>query len=88
MAADVTLHDGRELTVDLNQITIREYRTLFDRGQPQENEDALIAKCVGLSLDEYLSLSQPDYRLVGQAFLKRAREPLADPNSASASSSA
>lgn len=86
--ADVTLHDGRELTVDLQLITIREYRTLFDRTQPQENEDALIAKCVGLSLDEYLSLSQPDFRRVVEVFLKRAREPLADPNSASASTSA
>jgi hypothetical protein len=86
--ADVTLHDGRDLSVDLHKITIREYRSLFDRAQPQENEDALIARCVGMTLDEYLSLSQPDYRRVGEAFLKRAREPLADPNSVSASSSA
>lgn len=85
--ADVTLHDGRELTIDLYAISIREYRSLFDRAQPQENEDALIAKCVGLTLEQYLDLPQPDYRRVGEAFLRRAREPLADPNSASASSS-
>ena len=84
---NITLADGREITIDLSVITIREYRALFDKKQKQEDEDATLAKVVGLTVDELLDLSQPDYRRVTEAFFKAAREPLSDPNSVSESTS-
>jgi hypothetical protein len=85
---NVTLHDGRVVGIDLHRIPMREFRKLLDTDQPQAEGDATLAKAVGLSVDELLDLSQPDYRALVTAFFKAAREPLADPNSASASSSA
>lgn len=82
---NLTLTDGREITIDLSVVTIREYRALFDKKQKQEDEDATLAKAVGLTVDELLDISQPDYRRLAEAFFKAAREPLSDPNSASES---
>ncbi len=66
--------------IDLNRITIREYRALFDKEQSQADEDAVIAKACGLTVDELLGLSQPEYRRLIKAFFEKAREPLDDPN--------
>lgn len=78
---------GKEFDVDLSRITIREYRSIFDKDQPREEEDAVISKAAGLTVDEMLDLSQPDYRRLLELFFTKAREPLADPNSPSGSSS-
>ncbi len=77
---DLQLVDGRVLTVDLGRVSIREYRALFVKDQPQTEEDATLAKAAGLTVDELLTLSQPDYRRLVALFFKIAREPLADPN--------
>jgi hypothetical protein len=85
--ADVTLHDGREVSFDLDALTIREFRQLLDPRQKQEDEDAIICRVTGLEMEVYLSLSKADEKRLWAAFFKKVREPLADPNSASASSS-
>lgn len=92
MAADVTLHDGRKLTLDIYCIKGKEYRALValigaDRGKLVEAEDILVARAWGLSVDAYTDLSPPEMLRLGQEFYKAAREPLADPNSVSASTS-
>jgi len=84
----VTLSDGRELTVDLTKISIREYRRLFKDETTPDEEDVLLAPCFGLTLEEFEALPYPDYKRVTKAFFERARDPLADPNSVSASTSA
>lgn len=78
--ADLTLADGRVITVDLHRVSVREYRALFADDQPQAEEDATLAKAAGLTVDELLNLGQPDYRRLAALFFKLAREPLADPN--------
>jgi hypothetical protein len=82
---NLTLTDGREITIDLSVITVREYRALFDKKQKQEDEDATLAKACGLTAEDILDMSQPDFRRLAAAFFKTAREPLADPNSVSES---
>jgi hypothetical protein len=72
--------DLNDLKIDLSRVTIREYRALFDKGQPQDEEDATIAKACGITVDELLDLSQPEYRRLCKRFFDTAREPLADPN--------
>lgn len=76
----LSLNDGRVLTVDLARVSIREYRALFAKDQPQADEDATLAKAAGLTVDELLALTQPDYRRLVALFFQAAREPLADPN--------
>jgi len=78
--SEPTISDGRVLTVDLTKISIREYRALFAKDQPQAEEDATLAKAAGLTVEELLELSQPDYRRLVALFFEKAREPLADPN--------
>lgn len=78
--ADLILGGGREVNFDLSKISEREYRTLFDRGQSIEDEDALIAKVTGLGVEELLDLSKNDFKRIWASFFKKVREPLADPN--------
>lgn len=82
----VTLSTGREVVVDLHRVSLREYRALFEPGN-QENEDEIIARAAGMAVEELLDLPFPDYRRIVRAFFDSARDPLADPNSVSASTS-
>lgn len=77
--ADITLSDGREITFDLKALSLREYRALFDKKQPQKVEDETLAKVCGVEVDYYLDLPLEDSKRLVQAFVKKAREPV-DPN--------
>ena len=83
--SDITLSDGREITFDLNKITIKEYRALFRVEQPDEEEYASLAKVSGLTAEEVANLGFKDWRRFARAFFEKASQPLADPNSAGAS---
>lgn len=77
----VKLSNGREITVDIGRISVREYRALFNPEQKQDDEDSTLAKVAGLAVDELLDLSQPDYRRIIIAMLADAKQPLdADPS--------
>ena len=77
----VKLSNGREITVDIGRISVREYRALFNPEQKQDDEDSTLAKVAGLAVDELLDLSQPDYRWIITAMLADAKQPLdADPS--------
>lgn len=78
--ADVILSDGREITFDMSKVSLREYRAIFDKDQPQEEEDALISRASGLTVDEYLNLPYPEWRKLIMAFFAVARNPLTNPN--------
>lgn len=84
--SDVTLSDGREITFDLNKITYREYRKIFDEKENEKESDEKIARVCGLSYEDYDSLPLLDHRRVFLAFFKKAAEPMSDPNSPSAPS--
>lgn len=81
----VTLSDGREVTVDLSKITIQEHRTLFDAADKQENEDRLISRVCGLDLKDFQALPMCDWKLITEVYFWLVRNPIFDPNSASAS---
>lgn len=76
---ELTLHDGRTITLDMNRITIREYRALFDNKQDLDAENATLAKAFGIGADEFLDLSQPDFKRAAALFFETARAPLDDP---------
>ena len=82
--ADVTLHDGREITFDLYTFNFTEYIEIFEEGN-QDKANALVAKSAGLTTEELQGLPYPDNRKVFADFFKRCREVTKDPNSESAS---
>ena len=85
--ADIILSDGREIVLDLNKISIKEYRALFDPDQPEEEEYAILAKVCNLKPENISALGYDDWRKLIRAFFDKARQPLADPNLPSASTS-
>jgi hypothetical protein len=78
--ADVVLSDGREIVFDLNKISIKEYRALFDRDQPDADEYRSLGKVTGLSAQEIGDLPFLEWRRLYRAFLEKCAQPLADPN--------
>lgn len=82
--ADLKLSDGREVTINLHNITIREWRALLDPKQKEDDEYALLAKVSGLKPKEVGDLPYPDFRLLGLKVAEKASNPLSDPNSSSA----
>ena len=63
---------------DLTKISLREYRSLFDKDQSKEDEDALVAKVFGFKdanamLDE---LNPLEYRKLLADMFKQMRDPI------------
>ena len=77
--ARTRLSDGRELTPDLNRLTISEYRALFTADQTADEGDAIIARVYGLPAADVASLPLLDYKRLSTALIAAAREPV-DPN--------
>jgi len=86
-----TLSDGREITVNLNAFTIEEWRGMLFNGltleERAERENAVISKAIGWDAEAFANLPYGDWRKASAYFYKVAQEPLADPNSASGSTS-
>lgn len=72
----IKTQDGRVLEVDLDLVTVAEYRSLFDKDQPKEEEDAIIGKAYGLSGEELRGLGLMQYRRAIDQFFAAARDPL------------
>lgn len=70
----ITLADGRNITIDLNKITLREWKNLFDPKQPDEDEDITFAKVAGMELAEFQSLGFADARTITSGVVKFAVE--------------
>ena len=78
--SDFTLSDGREIDIDLGQITIKEWKSLFNPAQPDEDEFALISRVTGWEVEELENIKQPDYRLLMVELVARSLNPVSDPN--------
>lgn len=75
---DVTLPDGRELSFDMDQVTVAEWRKFFEEVNV-DVEDAIIERCSGLEPGELAKLGLGSYRKLTKAFYKRVKRD-ADPN--------
>jgi hypothetical protein len=78
---DFTLSNGKEITFDLTKLSHGQYKGLFDPKESDKKSDATIAGVAGLTVAELDALPHNEYRAFVQAFFKKCREPLADPNS-------
>jgi serine/threonine protein kinase HipA of HipAB toxin-antitoxin module len=85
--ADFVLPDGREITFDLDALTLEEYRFLLSPKQKREDEDAIMARVCGITPEDYRKIPFRTWRRLCRAFLEHAQEPLAEKNSQSESTS-
>ena len=76
----ITLADGRELQIDLNKVTRKEYSDFVNPRGKLESEDLFVSKVTGLSIPEVNALTYPEFQRLVRAIIKAIREPLADPN--------
>lgn len=61
---------------DFSRVTIKEYRSLFDKSQPQDEEDEIVARVAGITVDELQALPVPEYRRLMREFIKAATTPV------------
>lgn len=78
--ADITLGNGKEIIFDLASLTLKEYRALYDPAQTKDEEDTIISRISGLTVDEYVNLSILDWKRLTAAFFRKIREPIIDPS--------
>jgi hypothetical protein len=62
--------------IDLRQVTVSEWRAMFDAAQPENDGDKTLAKCSGMTLKDIRALPLYDYRALFQAVLDKAGKPL------------
>jgi len=84
--SDLKLSDGREVTIDLHKMSMKEYRAVFfDPKVDDELANKLLENVSGLKKVE--DLPQPDYRMLINKVYAMSIRPLSDPNLSSESSS-
>ena len=83
MGAKITLSDGRVVNVTSAKMTVREFRAFVSPGGGPEEDDAMVSKYTGISVDDLQDLTQTDYRTLVFAIVREANRH--DPNSASVS---
>ncbi len=71
---------GPKWTIDLEKVSIREFRNFAKGTMLAEEDDAILAKATGMTVEEIGNLPQPVYRRLLRDFFQAAQEPLADPN--------
>ena len=68
---------GKEIPeIDLRQISISEWRALFDTSQSEHGGDKTLAKVSGLTVKDVQALALYDYRALFQAVLEKSAKPL------------
>jgi hypothetical protein len=85
--ADFVLPNGREITFDLDGLTLEEYRALLHPQQDKADEDRILARVCGMTPEEYRAIPFKTWRRLCKAFFEHAMEPLKDPSSVSESTS-
>lgn len=75
---DCTLSDGREIIFDLRKLTVTEYRAMFDDASKFEDEEIVLARVAGLSVEELHATTLYDNKLLWREFFRICREPLKD----------
>lgn len=77
--ATLTLFSGKEITIDLMKTSNKEWRLITNPKTTEEEEFAILSKATGLKVEDVGNLPQPDYRLIVDAFLRLAVQPLTNP---------
>jgi hypothetical protein len=66
--------------INLREITVSEWRALFDTSQPEHEGDETLAKVSGMGVEQVRDLPLYDYRALFQAVMEKANKPLDETN--------
>jgi hypothetical protein len=66
--------------INLDKITIDEYRALMGSRMHDPSQDGTLAKAAGMTVEEVRALSYQEYRKLVRDLVKATQEPLSDPN--------
>jgi len=72
--------DGRKVEIDLNKLSLKEWREFISSAQPYDEGDAMLARIVGMKPEEIEELGYMDYRKLATRIFEIARNPVSDPN--------
>ncbi len=75
----VTLEDGKELTLNLNRVSIGEWRDMFEPDAPKGMDFEILGRVAGLTKEEARALGYLDWLRLRDAVRDLAVNPLADP---------
>ena len=78
--SDIVLESGKEITFDLAKMSYGQWVGLFDARDSDERSDKTLARVAGITFKELKELPFLEYKKLLTALMKRAREPLSDPN--------
>jgi hypothetical protein len=74
--ADFISKSGIEINFDFDQITVAEYRSIFDPKQAAKLDDTVIEKVCGVDAGFILALTVNENKRLFKAFLKKASAPV------------
>lgn len=85
---EIALKNGKVLKICVDDVTNGEWEIFASPKGSVAQEREIVAKCTGLSIDEVKALShRVEYIPLIKEIIREIREPLADPNSQSVSTS-
>lgn len=68
----ITLDSGKECVLDLNKMTMREWKDLFKPEQSDADENTILAKVAGMPLAEFEALGYADTKKLATSILQFA----------------
>lgn len=78
---ELTLGDGRKVTVDVSTLTLKEWRNFWSITAPDGESDKVLARlCDGLELADFETILRDDYRRIMDKIVSLSNRPLDDPN--------
>jgi hypothetical protein len=73
------LSDGTKGTIDKSSVTVAEWRRFWNVSTPDTENDELLARVSGLSIERVSKLLLDDYRRLSDAFRRACLAPLDEP---------
>lgn len=77
--ATVKLFSGKEVIIDFIKVSTKDWKEITKTGLSDEREYEILSKATGLKAEELESMSQPDNRLIIDAFIRLGTQPLTNP---------
>lgn len=78
-SASVKLFSGADVKIDITKIGIGEWKKALKPETSDEEEYKIIAKVTGLKVADIEKMSQPDYRMIIDSFVRLGTQPLTNP---------
>ena len=69
---------GKKIVLDISKMNIKDYRSAVAADATPEIADVVVAKCLGMTVEDLVALPYEDYHEIGQAWRLAVSRPLRD----------